>query len=89
MFAQWKFTVSLAKYKVKDAGNVSKWCWLLKRFSTNMHGEEQSGCQSLVMDDLKEKVQNVRILHNRQFAISHIMPSALICMPTTCRSSLM
>jgi hypothetical protein len=55
MFAQWKFTVSLAKYKVKDAGNVSKWCWLLKRFSTNMHGEEQSGCQSLVMDDLKEK----------------------------------
>jgi len=54
-----------------------------------MHGEEQSGCQSLVMDDLKGKVQNVRILHNRQFAISHIMPSALIYMPTTCRSSLM
>jgi hypothetical protein len=30
-----------------------------------MHGEEQSGRQSLVMDDLKEEVQNVRILHNR------------------------
>lgn len=48
-----------------------------------MHGEEQSGRQSLVMDDLKGKVQNAHILHNRQFAISHIMPRALIYVPTT------
>jgi hypothetical protein len=54
-----------------EAGNMSKWCRLLKKFRTNMHGEEQSGRQSLVMDDLKGKVQNVCILHNRQFAISH------------------
>jgi len=50
-----------------DAENVNKWCQLLKRFRTNMNGEEQSGRQSLVMDDLKGKVQNGRILHNRQF----------------------
>jgi len=56
---------------------------VIERFRTNMHGEEQSGRQSLVMDDLKGKVQNAHILHNRQFAISHIMPRALIYVPTT------
>ena len=53
-----------------------------------MHGEEQSGRQSLVVDDLKETVQNARILQNRRFAISHSMANALIYMPTTWRSSL-
>jgi hypothetical protein len=72
-----------------NTGNVRKWCQLLKRFRTNMHDEEQSGRQSLVMDDLKEKVQNARILHKRQFATSHSMQSALIYKPTTWRGSLM
>jgi hypothetical protein len=63
--------------------------WLLKRFRTNMHGEEQNEHQSLVMDDLKEKVQNALILQNRRFTISHSMPRALIYILTMWRSSLM
>lgn len=81
-----RLTVEVYGECAVNAGNMSKWCQLFKRFRTNKDGEEQSKCQSLVTDDWTEKM-NANILQNRQFTISHNMPSALIYMLTTRRSS--
>jgi hypothetical protein len=39
-----------------NEGNVRKLCWLFKEGRINVHDEEQSIHQYLVMDDLKGKV---------------------------------
>jgi hypothetical protein len=39
-----------------NEGNVRKLCWLFKEGRINVHDEEQSVCQYLVMDDFIGKV---------------------------------
>jgi hypothetical protein len=56
---------------VMNESNVRKWCRMFNEGKTNVHNEEQSGCPSLISDDLKNRIdQHIRT--NRRFTLDEI-----------------
>jgi len=52
-------------------GMVRKWVWMFNEGQENVHDEVQSGCPSLVNDDLVHKF-NERVRDDRHFTISDL-----------------
>jgi len=56
---------------VMSDGMVRKWVWMFNEGQENMHDEAQTGCLSLVNDDLVRKV-NERVHDDKRFTISDL-----------------